>query len=213
MDQPRVYIVHLRRPRTNNPKEMRSDPFWEFGSFGCTGCHRKNLLHPKNVAKLEGARLAFAQGGKDGFRLVYLTPIVQVRKHTERIELNWSPVEMPFKYSTAPILVSNDGTTVVPLLKDMLQRVARTTLEGAFSSCFRSRTLPLHGSIADQLVEAYVEARGKAHKKHLASSYSEALPYAPPKIDMDRRSTYDSLTKRSDCKDQSHRRSCNQKSC
>jgi hypothetical protein len=40
-----VFVVMLRRPRKN---DRRSDPFWEFGSFGCTGCHGKNLLHPKN---------------------------------------------------------------------------------------------------------------------------------------------------------------------
>ena len=41
MEQPPVFIVHLRRPKKNDPEEMRSDPFWEFGSFGCTGCHSR----------------------------------------------------------------------------------------------------------------------------------------------------------------------------
>lgn len=39
----KIFIVHLRQP-SNNADEKRSDPFWEFGSFGLTGCHCKNLL-------------------------------------------------------------------------------------------------------------------------------------------------------------------------
>ena len=61
-----VIIVMLRRPRKNDP---RKDPFFEYGSFGLTGCHRTNLLANKAAA---GCRLAFAQGGPSGFRLVML---------------------------------------------------------------------------------------------------------------------------------------------
>jgi hypothetical protein len=53
----------LRRPRKN---DRRTDPFWELGSFGCSGCHGKNLLHPKNCQISNGDRLAFVQGGKGG---------------------------------------------------------------------------------------------------------------------------------------------------
>ena len=59
-----IRIVMLRRPRKDG-KEMRSDPFWEFGSFGITGCHANNIMHPKRCKELEGTRLAFAQGGPD----------------------------------------------------------------------------------------------------------------------------------------------------
>jgi hypothetical protein len=44
MDDARVIIVMLRQPRLDDPNEMRTDPLWEFGSFGCTGCHRKSLM-------------------------------------------------------------------------------------------------------------------------------------------------------------------------
>ena len=191
MDQPRVFIVHLRRPRSAsvNPNEMRSDPFWEFGSFGCTGCHSKNLLSVRNAPKLEGHRLAFAQGGRAGFRLVFLTPVVHVKKLGNRFEILWSPASMPFKYISAPILVANDGRSDIPLLKDMVSKAHRGTLEGAFSSCFRSRALPLVASIADQLVEAYERARS-ATNAGIAECYSEALPYPPPVIDKRRESTY-----------------------
>ncbi len=42
-----VLVALLRQPRMERPNEMRSDPFWEFGSFGLTGCHKTNLMHPK----------------------------------------------------------------------------------------------------------------------------------------------------------------------
>ncbi|MBK9033452.1 MAG: hypothetical protein IPL61_19670 [Myxococcales bacterium] len=70
----RVIIVVLRQPRSD--EDARTDPFFEFGSFGLTGCHAANLLHDEAA---DGARLAFAQGGPLGFRLVTLTPPVEVR--------------------------------------------------------------------------------------------------------------------------------------
>ena len=39
---PRVILVLLRQP-SSAVTERRDDPFWEFGSFGCTGCHGRNL--------------------------------------------------------------------------------------------------------------------------------------------------------------------------
>ncbi len=56
----RVFVVMLRQPRRADSNEMRTDPFWEFGSFGLTGCHQRNLLHPKRAGELSGARLAKA---------------------------------------------------------------------------------------------------------------------------------------------------------
>src|SRR6185312_13769949 len=54
MDDPKVIIVMLRQPRLDSPNEMRTDPLWEFGSFGCTGCHRKNLMNPNKLTELNG---------------------------------------------------------------------------------------------------------------------------------------------------------------
>lgn len=68
---PKVIMVTLRRPNLSVPGEMRTDPLWEFGSFGLTGCHKRNLMNPRNVDILDGARLAFAQGGEDGFKLFF----------------------------------------------------------------------------------------------------------------------------------------------
>ena len=64
--KPKLFIVLLRRPKSE-AGEMRSDPFWEYGSFGLTGCHSKNLLSLRNMDNLNYGRLAFVQGGKEGF--------------------------------------------------------------------------------------------------------------------------------------------------
>jgi hypothetical protein len=76
MNEPKVILVMLRQPRRSNPNEMRTDPLWEFGSFGCTRCHRKNLMNPKKLAELNGVRLGFAQNGPLGIKLVHVTPPV-----------------------------------------------------------------------------------------------------------------------------------------
>ncbi len=193
MARPPVFIVHLRRPRKSDPNETRSDPFWEFGSFGCTGCHSKNLLNKKNAARLQGARLAFAQGGAKGFRLVFLTPAIHVQHVGNRLELKWSPGDMPFKYAAAPVLVDNHGSSEIPALEKIISRVQRTTPEGRFSSCFRSRSLPLLEHIADQLVATYDNARRRAKRGEIASCYSEALPFPPNIIDKKRRHSYERI--------------------
>ncbi len=100
MAKERIYIVHLRRPSKHDPNERRDDPFWEFGSFGCTRCHSRNLMHVKNAEALEGSRLAFAQGGSLGFRLVLLTPPVKITKHADKLEAKW-PKKWPFQYKKA----------------------------------------------------------------------------------------------------------------
>jgi hypothetical protein len=79
MDEARVILVMLRRPRRGDPNEMRTDPLWEFGSFGCTGCHRANLMNPTKLTELNGARLGFAQNGLRGIKLVHLTPPIRAR--------------------------------------------------------------------------------------------------------------------------------------
>lgn len=75
----KLVLVMLRRPDRSNSKEKRSDPFWECGSFGCTGCYERNLMNPRTADRVKGLRLAFVQGGNDGFKLVYVTPPIRVR--------------------------------------------------------------------------------------------------------------------------------------
>ena len=61
LNAPRVIIVLLRRPRRWESDERRDDPFLEFGSFGCTGSHRTNLMNPKRSHELVGTHFAFVQ--------------------------------------------------------------------------------------------------------------------------------------------------------
>jgi len=195
MPNTKVVVVHLRRPRLSNSAEMRSDPFWEYGSFGLTGCHCKNLMNPKKKksSELNDVRFAFAQGGKLGMRLVYLSPPVKMVPHGRLCEAVWQPHEMPFKYSEAPVLIARAGQTSFPLLKDFLQRTNRNGWLGRFSSRFRSRRQPLEPRLSNELVRVYEKARRSAPASAISCSYVDALPYAPPRVDSDRHSTYSDL--------------------
>jgi hypothetical protein len=192
MPKPRVFVVVLRRPWSTRD-EMRSDPFWEFGSFGITGCHARNLMNSRKSERLEGARLAFAQGGKDGTRLVYLTPPIHVVSHGDCIEATWSPHEKPFRYREAPLLAHNRSASDFPTLAAALSRGKRSTIEGQFASQFRSRTTPLETLVAEELISVYNKQRKRAAKAKLADCYADALPKAPPVVDRNRRQTYKSL--------------------
>lgn len=152
---PPVYIVHLRRPDQKNPNEQRADPFFEFGSFGCTGCHSKNLLNPKTVSRIEGARLAFAQGGHNGFRLVLLSPPITLRRWEDITETRWKPTPKPFRYSAAPVLVANELMSDFPLLERFVSQTHPETIEGGFSSRFRSCCTPLPEAIAREMILHY----------------------------------------------------------
>lgn len=192
MAEPKVLFVHLRRPRSaaEDPEERRDDPFYEFGSFGCTGCHSSNLFNPRHAEDLAGARLAFVQGGPLGFRLVFLSPPVTVQKWHDRCEARWTPADMPFKYSEAPVLAYNKGRSDFPLVDQFARRADRTTVEGGVSSRLRSRVQPLPAAMAKQLISVYEHLRDAAPDSAFAATYDEALPYPPPVTDRDRESTY-----------------------
>ena len=194
MATPNVYFVHLRRPDRSNRDEKRDDPFYEFGSFGCTGCHSSNLLHPHNaerLKKLRGARLAFVQGGSCGSRLVFLTPpIKEVIEWPDRCEAIWVPIKKPFKYAQAPILVSNDGCSHFPKIKKFALELGGTTIEGKLTSRLRSRATELPPDLANHVIEVYERMRADAKPSDFASKYYEALPYLPPCPDDNRIATY-----------------------
>lgn len=185
-----VVIVLLRQPRRHDPREQRADPYWEFGSFGTTGCHAKTLTNPRRAARLDGLRLAFAQGGPLGFRLVYLTPPVEARVYEGGCEAWWAPAEMPFRYACAPLLVDNDAGSDCPCLRDEVGTVNRTTWLGRFASRYRANCTPLPAALAAELVEVYDRHRASAGPAALASTYEEALPYPPPEIDAARAQSY-----------------------
>ncbi|HEY9786041.1 MAG TPA: hypothetical protein V6D17_11605 [Candidatus Obscuribacterales bacterium] len=188
-----VLITMLRQPRLGDIKEMRSDPFWEFGSFGLTGCHQRNMLHPKRAMELSGARLAFVQGGEAGFKLVYLTPPVTPIPYRDRTEVRWDGGEMPFRFESAPLIIDPSGGSHMPELLKLIQSVNRNGWMGRFASKFRTRREPLPAAATRQLVEVYERTRRHAEKQAFARLYTDALPFNPPKTDYDRRRTYEAL--------------------
>ena len=143
MPSPEIILVVLRRPNLADAKEMRTDPLWEFGSFGCTRCHRRNLMNPRKANELHRARLAFAQGGRNGFRLVYLTPpiremVLHRTIHGTIVEAKWPYEHMPLKYIHAPLLIRNDGNSDFPLLRTFVKRANCPSWESRFASKFRA---------------------------------------------------------------------------
>lgn len=212
----KVIIVILRRPRKNDPKETRTDPFWEFGSFGCTGCHRRNLLNPRRIGELEGARLAFVQGGHLGMRLVLLTPPIKTTRHEHldkaantsqiRCETKWNRKAKPFRYERAPLVISNDQDSDFNFLLSEFQDGDRTTGEARFASAFRSRRRPLPDRIANALIRRWDWLISKAPADAIARRDTDTLPYAPNVVDSNRRHTYKSVIKRLD--GTSHNRCC-----
>ncbi len=189
----RVILVHLRQPVRSDLGERRADPFYEFGSFGCTKCHSRNLMNPRRAHELEGVRLAFSQGGSLGFRLVHCTPPVRVRQHSDRCELLWTPTIRPFRYDRAPLLVNHDGESDFPALRRSLENVLRDTWPARFSSAFRSCRTPVSDAIASEIVRLFDRRRQKANPDTLADSYVDALPYPPNSPDLHRQSSLKAL--------------------
>ena len=186
MPDDRVVIVVLRRPNCH-PSESRADPYWEFGSFGTTTCHGHNIMHPKNKSGMDGVRLAFAQGGEDGFKLVYLTPPIKFKEHKNCCEARWQR-EMPFHYQDAPILIDNVGRSAFPLLKRDIAGANCKSWMQRFSSKFRSRSKAISGEIAGEVVSVYNEATKNCKR---AANYIDALPYPPPLIELERKKKYE----------------------
>ncbi len=189
-----VLVALLRQPHMERPNEMRSDPFWEFGSFGLTGCHKTNLMHPKKVKELEGARIAFVQGGDAGFKLVYLTPPVTPIPYCDRSEIRWEPDgQMPFRYEQAPFIISTEGVSDVSEIVSIFENVRRNGWMGRFASKFRTRREPLPDACARQLINVWNARIRKAQPGDFARIYTDALPRNPPKTDYMRRETYDRM--------------------
>ncbi len=199
-----VLVALLRQPHMERPTEMRSDPFWEFGSFGLTGCHKTNLMHPKKVHELKGARIAFVQGGDAGFKLVYLTPPVTPFPYSDRSEIRWQVAQnsdapgangstMPFRYEKAPFIISTAGVSDVPEIVQIFENVRRNGWMGRFASKFRTRREPLPDACAAQLIKVWNARIRKAQAGDFARIYTDALPYNPPKTDYERRVTYDRM--------------------
>lgn len=192
MDEPKVVFVMLRQPRRSDPDEARTDPLWEFGSFGCTGCHRRNLMNPRKLSELNGVRLAFAQNGPLGIKLVHVTPPISVRYHGAFGEAKWTPAEMPLTYAAAPTLANNLTGSDIPPLLGMIEKVRRNSPISQFASKFRSSRTHLPIDLGRKVLALYTRHRRKAGA--VSRSYIDALPYPPPRVDGNRKKTYRALT-------------------
>jgi hypothetical protein len=185
-----VYIVMLRQPGNDDP---RDDPFWEFGSFGCTGCHSRNLLAPGSSVLRNGDRLAFAQGGDRGTRLVLLTPPISIARHRYGLEASWDRRVRPFRYAAAPVLVGNEVKSDIPGVARYVNACARPTPESKFASKFRGRTRPLEPKLAVELVTVFDRFKVHAKADAFARTYTQAMPWFSAKPDPDRGRTYRQL--------------------
>lgn len=149
-----LYAVYLRQP--HGLDDERSEPFWEFGSFGRTGCHRRNLLSRNSPLKAED-QLAFLQGGNAEVRIVGVTPpLFETSRREvsgELQEINWDPSYRPLSYKSAPLLINNDGRTEFPSIMQLIRDAARSTWCGKLGSCMRSRTTALDDALAKEILD------------------------------------------------------------
>lgn len=199
----RVFVVMLRQ--THGKSDGRADPYWEFGSFGCTGCHSKNLLHPKNCPIVNGDRIAFVQGGHLGSRLMLLTPPVRLTAHRSgtskpRLEIRWDPRAKPFRYDRAPSLFGTPGPSrpgLFPKLADSVEATHRSTIDAKFASCYRARARPLESDLAGELIAEFEHAAATATPGDFIRHYTEALPWIfPGAVILDRKAAYRALRRR-----------------
>lgn len=148
-----LYAVYLRQPAGID--DERREPFWEFGSFGRTGCHRRNLLS-RNSPLEAGDQLAFLQGGNAEVRIVAVTPPLHATTRRESSgalqEVNWDASYRPLPYESAPLLIDNQGRTEFPSIVRMIVDAARSTWCSKLGSCFRSRTSALDEPLAREIL-------------------------------------------------------------
>lgn len=185
----RLFIVFLRRPGKG---DGRTDPFWEFGSFGCTGCHDDNLLHPGKKHIVSGDRVAFVQGGGQGCKLLLITPPVKRVEHGQaKIEIRWNRAFKPFRYYSelAPVLARPGGTNIaLPELGRIVNKTRRTTAQAKLASCFRTRCEPLGSTGAAELQQLFRLACEKARPTDFISNYTDALPWSDVRLSLAQRS-------------------------
>jgi hypothetical protein len=175
-----LFIVLLRRPKQSS--DFRDDPFWEFGSFGSTGCHSRNLLHPKNTKIVDGDRLAFVQGGSEGMRIVAVTPPVTVGGSNARIEICWDESFRPLAYQDALSAVDNAGNSSVPLLFANISKINRSTYCGKFSSAYRSRSTAVTDKIAKEIIRAFDAVKALPTSNYVEAIASKNDPWVIEKI-------------------------------
>ena len=160
-----LYFVFLRRP--SGLSDRRDDPFWEFGSFGRTGCHRSNLMHPMRTPLRDGDRLAFLQGGRGAIRMTGLTPPIKIMPTAEGIEARWDKNFRPFSFADSPTFIDNEGNSDFPGVSSELDGTLRSTNCGKAASRFRSRTRPIEERLAARVIKYFTRWKGSHAKLYL----------------------------------------------
>ena len=164
-------------------------------------------MNPKKVDEIRGVRLAFAQGGHEGFKLVFLTPPIEIKRYPDICEARWTPnhKRMALKYSNAPTLINNElgnngykYTTNFPLLKSEIKSVNRPTPVAKFASKFRTRRYHVSDKVARQIIKIYEKRIRKGGAQQFLIRYEEALPKPPPQVDKHRSRTYRDLLKQAE---------------
>lgn len=182
-----LFLVHLRRP--HGADDARADPWWEYGSFGLTGCHRTNLLHPSRSRVRAADQLAFVQGGPTGTRLLFVTPPVVCRVWRDTaepmlLEITWDRRARPLRYGpAAPLLAgcAEQAPADLPELRKYLRDVGRTSACGKFASRFRARCEPLTTELAGELRSAFRRAVAQAYPEDFVRHYTDAVPGIDPR--------------------------------
>jgi hypothetical protein len=118
---------------------------------------------------------------------------VTVKEWAHCCEVKWSKKgNMPFRYNEAPILVSNNDKykSDFPSVEQFALPTNGGKIEGHFSSMIRSRATPLDPKLAQEVANVYKRKRARAPASAIATTYDEALPWRPPKVDVNRNATY-----------------------
>ena len=181
---------------------------------------KRNLMNSKEIKELDGVRLAFAQGGPDGFKLILLTPPVKSEKYRNCCELKWEPDGAKFfKYKNAPLLIDNKKiherpASDFPAFMKMLQTppVERGTWAQEFSSKFRSKRKQLPNAVALDIIKKYSAFVKSSPKEHFTSDYTETMHEKPPIPDNNRKETYQNFIRKAKtaktCKCRCKKKSC-----
>lgn len=202
-----VFVVYLRRPSSD---DKRSDPFWEFGSFGRTGCHSHNLLSRNCRIEPGVSSVLFLQGGEGCIRAVALAEVSDITPFTiaakdgkpqqQGRELKWKKIRGPYVFEEAPFLIGNhDGRSDFPAFSKKLGGTQRDTRVAGAASKLRARATELEMAVALEVREVF--ARWKGAK---ASAFHETIEDGPWRRRMagveaaerkDREARYAALTK------------------
>lgn len=161
----KLYFVYLRRP--SSLCDRRDDPFWEFGSFGRTGCHCTNLMNPHRPKLHDGDRLAFLQGGHGEIRVISLTPPITLMPTAEGIEARWDKRFRPYQFSEAPLFIDNSGNSDFLGVREELNNINRSTWCGKAGSHFRSRTCPIDEGLEANIIKTFARWKGSTAKIYL----------------------------------------------